>query len=83
MGTVRPLGSRCRGGWARSVQCVARGKPLKRFLALGMDKADPRISATSSIVRAYKGHTPFYGIIPFGRVPDPGVTLIGLFFDLS
>ena len=33
--------------WARSVQCVARGKPFKTFLALGTLKAYPRVSATS------------------------------------
>ena len=70
--------------WAQSVPCVARGEPCKAFLALGMDKANPRVSATSSIVRAYKRYTFFYGIIPFARVPDPEVTLtFGLFFALS
>ena len=33
--------------WERSVQCVARGKPFKLFLALGMNMANPRASATS------------------------------------
>ena len=43
--------------WARSVQCVARGKPFKSFLALGTDRTNPLVSATSSIVRAYKGYS--------------------------
>ena len=34
--------------WARSVQCVARGKSFRLFLALGMDKTNPGVSATSS-----------------------------------
>ena len=60
--------------WARSVQCVTRGKPKIIILAFGTDKANPRVSATSSIVRAYKGYAVFYGIVPFARVPDPELT---------
>ena len=33
--------------WARSVQCVTRGKLFKTFLALGTLKANPRVTATS------------------------------------
>ena len=47
----------------RSVQCVARGKPFKAFLALGTDKANPRVSATSSIVRANKNGIPFIMVL--------------------
>ena len=41
--------------WARSVLCVARGRPFFTFLALGIFRANPRVSAITSIVRAYKG----------------------------
>ena len=62
---------RC-GGWAQfdrsghvagglgAIRAVRRAwQALPTFLALDMDKANPRVSATSSIVCAYKGHTFF------------------------
>ena len=84
VGTIRPLGSRCRR-FGRDPGSVSRvASFFSPFLAVGMDEANPRVSATSSIVRAYKGYTLFYGIIPFARVPDPEVTVtLGLLFALS
>ena len=89
---LAPLSERL-GGWAQfdrrahvagdlgAIPAVCRAwQAFKTFLALGMDKANPRVSAISSIVSAYKGYPFFYGFKPFAHVPDPEVTLtFGLF----
>ena len=56
--TIRPLGSRS-GRFGRDPCSVSRVASPLNFLASGTDKANPRVSATSSIVRVYKGYTFF------------------------
>ena len=94
---LAPLSKTLYGGWAQfdrwghvagalgTIRAVCRAwQALQTFSALGMDKANPRVSATSSIMRAFKAYTIFYGTVPFARVPDPEETLpFGLFFALS
>ena len=71
--------------WARSVQCVARGKPVEIFWPWAWIRQVPGFPRHSASCARTKGiYTFFYGIIPFARAPDPEVTLtFGLFFALS